>query len=271
MYRCYIFALILCYFNSKTYGYQVKDAPLLKTRPPWLIACRRSDPELNKCLNDLFAKMFPELAKGIPEMNVDPFEPLPLDKVTVSKGAGPITLTGGLFNLVVAGPSNSTPTYTEFDIPNKKWNFGLNLPLLNIKSQYNLKGKILVLPLVGHGPCDLRLTDVQSNVKADMKFLSVEGREVVKIENMHVTFTVGGMKVKLHNLFNGNKVLGQTVNQFMNQNAVEIIGELSDSIGESLAGIFTDVMNNIYTKIPMDLWLLSDEDYEKYQKELKTT
>ena len=61
------------------------------------------------------------------------------------------------------------------------------------------------------------------------------------------------------------------MNQFMNQNAVEIIGELSDSIGESLAGIFTDVMNNIYTKIPMDLWLLSDEDYEKYQKELKTT
>lgn len=31
---------------------------------PWLKVCRRSDPNLNQCLNDLFVTMFPELAKG---------------------------------------------------------------------------------------------------------------------------------------------------------------------------------------------------------------
>ncbi|RZB45738.1 JHBP domain containing protein, partial [Asbolus verrucosus] len=206
----------------------------------------------------------------IPEMNVDAFEPLLLDKVSVSKGSGAITLTGGLFNLIVAGPSNSTPTYTEFDIANKKWNFGLDLPLLNIESQYNLKGKILVLPLVGHGACDLRLSEVQTKITTNISFPIIEGREVVKIDTMHVAFKVGGMKVKLHNLFNGNKILGQTVNQFINQNALEIVGELEDSIGESLAAIFTDIMNNVYTKMPTDLWLLSDEQYEQYQKELKS-
>jgi hypothetical protein len=204
-------------------------------------------------------------------MNIDAFEPLHLDQVTISKGSGAITLTGGLFNLVVYGPSNSTPTFTEFDLAKKKWNFGLNLPLLNIKSQYNLKGKILVLPLVGHGACDLRLINVQTKVTTNISVPLIEGREIVKIESMHVSFDVGGMKMKLQNLFNGNKVLGQTVNQFINQNALEIIGELKDNIGESLAGIFTDIINNIYTKIPTDLWLLADEQYEEYQKELKST
>lgn len=50
---------------------------------------------------------------GIPIMNVDPFEPLYLDRVSVSKGAGPVTLAGSFYNLTVVGPSNATPTYTE--------------------------------------------------------------------------------------------------------------------------------------------------------------
>lgn len=46
-------------------------------------------------------------------MNVDPFEPLHLDRVSVSKGSGPVTLAGSFYNLTVMGPSNATPTYTE--------------------------------------------------------------------------------------------------------------------------------------------------------------
>lgn len=48
---------------------------------------------------------------------------------------------------------------------------------------------------------------------------------------------------------------------------MEIIDELEESIGESLAKIFKDLMNNIFTKIPTDLWLLSDKEYEKYLEE----
>lgn len=46
-------------------------------------------------------------------MNVDPFEPLPLDSVSVTKGIGPVTLTGSLYDMIVVGPSNATATYTE--------------------------------------------------------------------------------------------------------------------------------------------------------------
>lgn len=60
--------------------------------------------------------------------------------------------------------------------------------------------------------------------------------------------------------------IGQTVNAFINQNAIEIVNELSDSIGSSLAKIFKELMNNIFTKIPTDLWYLTDEQYEKYLK-----
>lgn len=62
-------------------------------------------------------------------------------------------------------------------------------------------------------------------------------------------------------------ILGHTVNSFLNQNAVEVVGELQDSIAHGLAEIFTDLVNNVYSKMPTDLWLLTDEQYEKLQAE----
>jgi hypothetical protein len=52
---------------------------------------------------------------------------------------------------------------------------------------------------------------VQTKVTTNISVPLIEGREIVKIESMHVSFDVGGMKMKLQNLFNGNKVLGKAV------------------------------------------------------------
>lgn len=56
------------------------------------------------------------------------------------------------------------------------------------------------------------------------------------------------------------------MNSFLNQNAQEVINELSDSIGLSLGDILKDLMNEIFSKIPTDLWLL-EEGIEENRKE----
>ncbi|KAF5285653.1 hypothetical protein FQR65_LT13083 [Abscondita terminalis] len=243
------------------------DGPLFKEKPPWLKVCKRSDPNLGKCLNDMFVDMFPELAKGIPEANISPFEPLYLDTVSVSKGAGPITLAGSFINLTVVGPSNATPTFTNLDIANKKMYSGIFLPLLDIKARYNLKGNILVLPLVGHGSCDLKLYKVDTKVHSNLSFPKIDGREILQIDHMNVNFKVGGMRVHLRDLFNGNEVLGQTLNNFLNQNSNEIITDLSESIGKSLGEILKELMNEIFSKIPTDLWLRVEDENDDTEKE----
>lgn len=57
--------------------------------------------------------MFPQLAKGIPEIGVIPYEPLRLKRVSVSKGAGAVTLSGSLYNMMIRGPSKAIPTFSE--------------------------------------------------------------------------------------------------------------------------------------------------------------
>lgn len=106
--------------------------------------------------------------------------------------------------------------FSRIDLKKNTFNFGINLPYLDIKSLYNLKGKILVLPLVGHGAAELLLKDVKTHVATNTSFPKVEGREIFKVDSMTVKFSVASLKVKFENLFNGNKVLGTQFFKNMN-------------------------------------------------------
>lgn len=98
--------------------------------------------------------------------------------------------------------------FFRLDIANKKLGFGIYLPRLDIKSKYDLKGKILILPLVGHGDCQMSLMGVDTKIMSDVTFHEKQGKEIMRLDSMNVTFTLKGIKVQLDNLFNGNKILG---------------------------------------------------------------
>jgi len=82
-----------------------------------------------------------------------------------------------------------------------------------IDAKYNMKGKILVLPLVGQGNCRLDLNDIRTKVLSNVTFLEKNGREVMCIDRLKVKFKVGGIRVKFDNLFNGNPLLGEFFHQ----------------------------------------------------------
>lgn len=116
----------------------------------------------------MFEGMFPQLAMGIPEIGVEHFEPLHIDTVTVSRGSGSLQLIGGFKNLNVKGPSNSTVKRASLNLHKKTLDFDLVIPKLRIDSSYNLKGNILLLPLVGNGNVTMSLKDVRTSVTTNI-------------------------------------------------------------------------------------------------------
>lgn len=52
----------------------------------------------------------------------------------------------------------------RLDLDKKYLNFELEIPLLRINAQYNLKGNILLLPLVGNGDVVMALKNVKTSV-----------------------------------------------------------------------------------------------------------
>lgn len=174
-----------------------------------------------------------------------------------------------------------------------KWSFGIAVPYLRLESRYNIKGNILLLPVVGSGESTVHLSkhnpqiptthvnkkpnpnfpgDCKCYVTCAIAMEQIDEREIIQVSRMDVDFSVAGMRLHLGNLFNGNKVLGtelrnftqffiyflflgQTVNQFLNKNALQVVDELKEDIGKALSHVFVDILNNAFRHLPTDLWL----------------
>ncbi|PSN37328.1 hypothetical protein C0J52_20878, partial [Blattella germanica] len=131
----------------------------------------------------------------IPEIHVSRFEPLYINKLSLSKGHGPVTVSGSFYNILAHGPSNASATSVI---------------------------------------------------------------EVIHVKHMKVDFDIDGMSIHLENLFNGNKVLGRTLNNFLNKNAQEVVSELKEPLGDSFAVFFKELMNKALMYIPLDIWIVED-------------
>lgn len=88
------------------------------------------------------------------------------------------------------------------------------------------------------------------------RFNSFRLQEVINIDQMKVKFDVGGMRIHLDNLFNGNKVLSASFSMFLNQNSKEILGELQEDLEGGLGEIFMGIWNSVYNKMPIKYWLV---------------
>ncbi|KAH8383290.1 hypothetical protein KR009_007838, partial [Drosophila setifemur] len=236
----------------------VNDKLPLQERPSWLQTCKRSNPNENKCFRQLFEGCFPALAAGVPEIGVKSFEPLNIDQVSVSKGSGNLVLSGGFQNLIIRGPSNATVKRANLDLDRRLLNFELELPKLRIRAKYNLKGNILLLPLVGSGDVAMALKNVHTTVytRISLRNETRTGDEIIHIDEMKVGFEVGAMRIHLKNLFNGNDILAASINSFLNQNGKEVIAELRPDLELGLADIFHGLWNNVFSKMPTKLWLV---------------
>lgn len=85
--------------------------------------------------------MIPAISKGIPELEIKPFDPMIIEKIDVHRSAGQvITLTGSFNDVQVRGSNNSSITKANLSLDKKIMNFNLDIPRLRLNASYNLNG-----------------------------------------------------------------------------------------------------------------------------------
>lgn len=93
-------------------------------------------------VSEMFEGIFPHIARGIPDLAIEPFEPLNIPKITISRNTGQVVQLNGSFNkLKIRGPSNATVAGAQLNMEKMLLNFDLEIPKLKINATYNLKGK----------------------------------------------------------------------------------------------------------------------------------
>lgn len=131
-----------------------------------------------------------------------------------------------------------------------KYEVYATVPKVSITGKYKIDGRVLILPIRGEGNADLVFDNAKLVVKYKPKLIQKNGKEYIQTERFQLDFDTTRLHIKLENLFNGDKALGDNMNLFLNQNWRDILNELKPSITFAVEEILKGIINRIFIRIP---------------------
>ncbi|XP_050545109.1 protein takeout-like [Daktulosphaira vitifoliae] len=217
--------------------------------------CKLSDQAINTCLKNALSKSFPYMAKGVPSLNLFPFDPIKISSIEIKQDRSSSVQINLKVKDVEARNLLSSTEVTHFKTDVKNLTASLSLlikdPLL-LNGTYEISGKVLLLPIVGNGPFYMKLENVIGSITFHMKKIEKNKKVYLKPENISWTFTTKKLIIRLDNLFNGNKALGDNMNVFLNENWPEILKDFQPALEKALVFIAYEYTNQFFGRIPME-------------------
>ncbi|XP_065170946.1 protein takeout-like [Atheta coriaria] len=216
--------------------------------PDYIKACSLSDPKLNECAVQSARNAFAFIVKGDKTFKISSFAPLKLDQVVINVGE---SLEMKLNNLTITGIDIGTVNKVEINPETKQWLIELSSKHLTMILTYDIKGRILVLPIVGQGPGNLTLENPVFTYKFNYELATKANNSYINMIDPLLTYTTSKMNFHLENLFNGDERLGGAMNTFLNENWYDVNGEIGPSIAETMNTIVTSVLESYFNRVPV--------------------
>lgn len=125
------------------------------------------------------------------------------------------------------------------------------MPSLFVVGRYNVDGKILFLPVKGAGAFKGNFTGGAGEVRIKGVQKEINGETHFIVNKMDIKITVKKGKIDLGDFLGGDKVLGEIINETINQNFEVFSQDLIPLIEKSLSRIFKRTANKILSRFTM--------------------
>lgn len=241
--------LLVCCLRS-VHGYLPIDA-----KPEYVHQCNKSDPQLNECIRTTLNHLRSYVVKGIQEINVPPIEPLIIQKMQMENGHGPVKMRGIFSNMTIYGASNYTVLSVKSDLNKYRVDFGLYLPYIEATGNYDVNGNVLLLPVRSRGEFWASFNNVTALAKLYGIEVMKDGVKFMKIDRLGVGFKLQNPYFKIKDVINRNNVIGEAMNVFLNENALEIIEEMKPAASQAIGKHFKNFLNTAFLQVPLKVWL----------------
>ncbi|BES97648.1 Haemolymph juvenile hormone Hypothetical protein protein (JHBP) [Nesidiocoris tenuis] len=223
--------------------------------PPYIKPCRKSDPELNQCIKHSFEHLRPYLIKGIPEIKLQSIEPLRIPKMVMDNGHGAVRVRAQFSNITVIGATNYTILDVKGNVTTYKIELALSIPRIETTGSYEVNGNVLLFPVRSRGDFWAFFSNITGSGKIYGKEVIKNGVRFMKTEKLLVDFKLTKSKFKIKDHLNGHNVIGEAMNQFLNQNSNEIIEEMKPGATAAIGKHFKNFLNGAFLQIPIPVWL----------------
>ncbi|XP_025200179.1 protein takeout-like [Melanaphis sacchari] len=244
--------VILCCIVYTIFKTTLSAASVVKL-PKGFITCKKDDPGVNTCIQQALQSAVPHLVKGVPSLGLIPIDPLIISHMDINQGTsnGPLDIKLSFKDLYIHNIGSIKLTSMKSSITNYTFNLKADFdePLV-LEGMYNIQGKIIILPIIGEGRSNLTLAGLKVSINTIGKPVTRRGDEYMEIESMELKFSTSRLYIQLENLFNGDQVLGNNMNMFMNQNWRDILKDLQPAFESALGMAFQSITRQFFHKIP---------------------
>ncbi|CAH1163962.1 unnamed protein product [Phaedon cochleariae] len=221
--------------------------------PKYFPNCHRYDPKINECLVKATEQVKPFLAKGVPELSMPPLEPFIIPEVVLEQGTSALNFKATLTNVTIHGITNYKFSRFEFDVPNMQFFCDADLGEMIIKGNYTVNGKILIAPIVGSGTFVASIDNCNATVYQKVEVRKKKGVDYIFPVHTNSSIYVGGPKVNLNGLFDGNPELNNVTNKVISDNIDELFEDIRPVIDKVLTNILEDfLLKAVEGQVPFD-------------------
>ncbi|XP_050305627.1 uncharacterized protein LOC126742855 [Anthonomus grandis grandis] len=225
---------------------------ILDKQPSFVSTCMITKPkeEFVSCSTNAVQNLFNEIPKGNKDIGLQVLDPLRVPFVKILQGGGgPVTVNASLTDVSVVGFGNTKIVLNSVDPETYDFYTKLHLPRLRIDGNYELLGRILVIPLRGKGSCWFDAKDLDINVKSDVIMEKRDGFHFFNVTDVHVKFSIGGLKLHMGNLFEGIKALEDSTNAYLNANWRPVAESLNPILSKTIEDIMLDILQKVFDNI----------------------
>lgn len=210
-----------------------------------------SDKIINECIHKIIMELKPRMGAGIPEIGLKPLDPFYLDKLKFHQGQPPIIIKALLTNTTIHHLTNFRNEEFKLNSKEKSMYFNLEIPRIRLEGTYRLDGNILLFQVGGTGPYEFDVENAKARGTLAIKHVKKEdGTVIMQVDTMKMDLVLGGIKMNLMNLFNGNQILGPVINNVLNENSQQLFKEVKPEIVKIVMNLAKEIVNPIIASMP---------------------
>ncbi|XP_050509196.1 circadian clock-controlled protein daywake-like isoform X3 [Diabrotica virgifera virgifera] len=222
-----------------------------KHLPSYITACKRNDPELNKCCLEQARIALPHIVDGDKRYGIPSFKPMKLEKVSVNSG----NLKIDLKDIELYGLPDADIQDLAVDLKKQSVKIVFKCPQIVILGKYVMDGKILVLPLNGAGDANVTIDNPVFTYTSDYKLVNKDGLDYAQLgDRNELSYDMTRVYFKFDNLFNGNEQLSKTTHEVANAEWRAVVEEMNPTIKGTVRSIAGLLVNAVASRVPYD-WL----------------
>ncbi|XP_047105479.1 protein takeout-like [Schistocerca piceifrons] len=221
--------------------------------PSYVKPCSKNDPNLNDCAYKHAQEAIPSILKGDRKYNVPDLNPLKVSEIKVRHTDGSPGFGITFNDISIFGINELVIKETNFDLAKNEAEIKARIPVCQLMGKYSVDGKILLLAIKGSGDVNVTLVDLDIVVTVHWELEKRDdGKEYIKPTHSEIKYDMSRAYMHLDGLFGGNKLLGDNMNTFLNENWQEVVKEIGPALTEALSAVVTQVLSGITNLVPYD-------------------